>query len=63
VAEGVETEPQMDMLRALGCDAVQGFLLGRPMTIEPLKAWLHKRTPDSISNLVPLRVRNAREPG
>jgi diguanylate cyclase len=31
VAEGVETSEQLDRMRALGCDAVQGFLLGRPV--------------------------------
>lgn len=30
VAEGVETEGQLEVLRGLGCDVVQGFLLGRP---------------------------------
>ena len=30
IAEGVETEAQLDHLRAAGCDMVQGFLLGRP---------------------------------
>jgi EAL domain-containing protein (putative c-di-GMP-specific phosphodiesterase class I) len=30
-AEGVETAEQLAMLRALGCDDVQGFLLARPM--------------------------------
>jgi diguanylate cyclase (GGDEF)-like protein len=30
-AEGVETEAQLQVLRELGCDAVQGFLLGRPV--------------------------------
>jgi diguanylate cyclase (GGDEF)-like protein len=30
VAEGVETEAQVECLRALGCDFVQGYLLGRP---------------------------------
>lgn len=29
-AEGVETEAQWEQVRALGCDEVQGFLLGRP---------------------------------
>jgi EAL domain-containing protein (putative c-di-GMP-specific phosphodiesterase class I) len=29
-AEGVETEAQLALLRAQGCDLVQGFLLGRP---------------------------------
>jgi EAL domain-containing protein (putative c-di-GMP-specific phosphodiesterase class I) len=31
VAEGVETGAQQDMLTRLGCDSLQGFLLGRPM--------------------------------
>ncbi|GAB3306580.1 hypothetical protein GCM10027451_14030 [Geodermatophilus aquaeductus] len=31
VAEGVETAEQLDALRALGCNAVQGWLFGRPM--------------------------------
>jgi len=31
VAEGVETVAQLQALRALGCDEMQGYLLGRPM--------------------------------
>ncbi|MCX5545546.1 EAL domain-containing protein [Paraburkholderia sp. CNPSo 3076] len=31
VAEGVETTSQLEHLRSLGCDEVQGFLLGRPL--------------------------------
>ncbi|MBC8140940.1 MAG: EAL domain-containing protein [Armatimonadetes bacterium] len=31
VAEGVETEEQLAELTRLGCDALQGFLLGRPV--------------------------------
>lgn len=34
VAEGVETEEQFRILEELGCDMVQGFLLGRPMSAE-----------------------------
>ena len=30
LAEGVETRNQLDILRLEGCDAVQGFLLGKP---------------------------------
>lgn len=37
VAEGVETPEQLGYLRKLGCDEVQGYLLGRPM---PEPAWL-----------------------
>jgi EAL domain-containing protein (putative c-di-GMP-specific phosphodiesterase class I) len=30
VVEGVETGEQFALLNALGCDELQGFLLGRP---------------------------------
>jgi diguanylate cyclase (GGDEF)-like protein/PAS domain S-box-containing protein len=36
VAEGVETEHQLAALRAMGCDEVQGFLVGRPAPTEEL---------------------------
>jgi diguanylate cyclase (GGDEF)-like protein len=32
VAEGVETEAQLRALRQFGCDAAQGYLLGRPQS-------------------------------
>jgi EAL domain-containing protein (putative c-di-GMP-specific phosphodiesterase class I) len=35
VAEGVETQRQLDELRALGCDFAQGFFLGRPRPMDP----------------------------
>lgn len=34
IAEGVETVEQLELLRNLGCDAIQGFLLGRPVSWE-----------------------------
>ena len=43
VAEGVETEEELAMVRALGCDEVQGFLIARPMPAEQLIAWLQQR--------------------
>jgi diguanylate cyclase (GGDEF)-like protein len=36
VAEGVETVEQLEILRALGCDQAQGFLLGRPVPVGSL---------------------------
>ena len=35
-AEGVETSSQAQRIRALGCDAIQGFFLSRPVTEEQL---------------------------
>ncbi len=34
VAEGVETEEQLSFLREQGCDAIQGYLLSRPLPVE-----------------------------
>jgi diguanylate cyclase (GGDEF)-like protein len=36
LAEGIETENQLSMLLAEGCDEAQGFLLGRPMPLDKL---------------------------
>ena len=38
VAEGVESQAQLDFLRAEGCDEVQGFLVGMPLPAE--RVWL-----------------------
>ena len=37
VAEGVENEAQFALLRASGCDEVQGFFLGRPLSVSDLR--------------------------
>lgn len=34
IAEGVETEAQLDALHELGCDSYQGFLFARPLSAE-----------------------------
>ena len=40
VAEGIETEAELDALRTLGMDAGQGYLLGRPtVATEEWKLW------------------------
>ncbi|MBY0440155.1 MAG: EAL domain-containing protein, partial [Burkholderiales bacterium] len=38
VAEGVETPEQLDCVRALGCDLVQGYLLAKPLAEEDIGA-------------------------
>lgn len=42
VAEGVETQAQVDFLKAIGCDAMQGYLFARPMSVP---AWLEGAKP------------------
>ena len=39
VAEAVETVAQADILRAMGCDTVQGFVFAHPMYEEEFLAW------------------------
>lgn len=34
IAEGVETEEQLEVLKSLGCSYVQGYLLSKPLTVE-----------------------------
>lgn len=40
IAEGVETPPQRQFLAEQGCDALQGYLIARPMPAADLEAWL-----------------------
>ena len=40
LAEGIETEAQLDELARLECDSGQGFLLGKPMTVANLRRTL-----------------------
>ena len=42
VAEGVETEEQLNLLRLLKCDEVQGFLLGRPVASDKIEGFLRR---------------------
>ena len=42
VAEGVETAEALERLRSLGCDTVQGYHMGRPVSVDKLNEWLEK---------------------
>ncbi|MBW8833237.1 MAG: EAL domain-containing protein, partial [Burkholderiales bacterium] len=41
VAEGVESHAQLEILRQMGCDEAQGYLLGRPMSAADLALRLY----------------------
>lgn len=43
IAEGVETEEQLEFLRTEGCQQVQGFLFAKPMSGDALLEWLPRQ--------------------
>ena len=53
VAEGVETEAELHLLKSLGCNQAQGFLLARPMSGRELMEWV-----DQESQLQPSLCQN-----
>ncbi|MBP6503892.1 MAG: EAL domain-containing protein [Rhodoferax sp.] len=42
VAEGVETEAELQLMRELGFDDIQGYLIARPMPRDELVRWLRQ---------------------
>jgi EAL domain-containing protein (putative c-di-GMP-specific phosphodiesterase class I) len=52
VSEGVETIEQLQALRALGADHIQGFLIARPMPADSLRAWAVARLAGTVGAIV-----------
>jgi diguanylate cyclase (GGDEF)-like protein/PAS domain S-box-containing protein len=48
VAEGVETQEQLTFLAEQGCDAVQGYFIGKPLPIEQYDALVGRAAEDGI---------------
>ncbi|UNK50941.1 EAL domain-containing protein [Lysobacter sp. S4-A87] len=48
IAEGVETEAQMQFLRGRGCDEIQGYWLARPLEAADCLAFIRNWTPQSV---------------
>lgn len=40
IAEGVETEEQLNLIREMGCDEIQGYLIAKPMPGDDLEVFL-----------------------
>jgi diguanylate cyclase (GGDEF)-like protein len=45
IAEGAETEAELDSLVSIGCDQVQGYHIAFPMPDEKAREWLMSRAP------------------
>jgi EAL domain-containing protein (putative c-di-GMP-specific phosphodiesterase class I) len=61
-AEGVETEEQLLLLRELGCDVAQGYLIATPLAPEALAGWYaawKKRWPRLIAAPRPVTRKRA----
>ncbi len=50
VAEGAENENQLDSLRALGCDQLQGYVISPPMPLEDIMTWHSEYQSNNISD-------------
>ena len=44
VAEGVETAAQLSVLKALGCDFIQGYYFSKPLKIDDFVAFIHRQS-------------------
>lgn len=52
-AEGVEDTDTLEALRSMGCDTVQGFLLGRAMPQAELLAWIAEHARRTVRQQAP----------
>jgi diguanylate cyclase (GGDEF)-like protein len=51
VAEAVETSAQADMLRAMGCDTIQGYVFAAPMLEDEFLAWTSKGRSSDVKSV------------
>jgi diguanylate cyclase len=49
VAEGVETQAQAAVLRVIGCDVLQGYAIGAPMSEPDFVAWARGMVPQRVA--------------
>jgi EAL domain-containing protein (putative c-di-GMP-specific phosphodiesterase class I) len=42
VSEGIETKAQLEFLRELGCDEIQGYLVSKPVSHSQVEAFFNK---------------------
>ncbi len=65
VAEGAETPNELNALRELGADRLQGYVIGKPMPAEDLTRWLRRlagQPEETLANSAPQLVNKPAEP-
>jgi diguanylate cyclase (GGDEF)-like protein len=55
IAEGVETEEQLEALKKLDCECAQGYFFSRPLSVEKITKLLEENFKDGVSVLSPHR--------
>ena len=59
IAEGVEDDEQVRLLRDLGCDQIQGYLVSRPVPAEEVAKLLSPAPPASVFDAKVESIRRA----
>ena len=62
VAEGIESEDALVMLRRMGCDVGQGFHIGRPMAPADLEDWVSETARQPVASRRQKRARKKTAP-
>ena len=52
IAEGVENEEKLELLRKVGCRIVQGFYYSRPLTVEQFEKYASDYTFEDIHIII-----------
>ncbi|MEL6929164.1 MAG: bifunctional diguanylate cyclase/phosphodiesterase [Cyanobacteria bacterium J06600_6] len=49
IAEGIETEEQMEILKTMNCEMAQGYYFAKPLSVSAMASWLHDRIPQTVA--------------